>query len=380
MDNKKKNQETRVKSPIKLRFKKLSNGNKSIYFAHWDGNKWQYEFLKDMYIVSEKTSADKEANKETLRLAQAIQAKKIVELQNTVHGFSVEKTRSNINVLSYIKKIIDGKKTHSSKKGYHSLMVILTKYAGKEVTFKDVDVKFCEEFINYIKKAKTKTGSIIAPNTQRNYFSLLKCILNSAINDGIINNNPTTRLKKNILPKKQETNICYLTANELKQIEATNGICKKVKQAFLFSCYTGLRFSDIKNLRWENVTTRDDGKMYIDYRQQKTGKVETLPLAQKAVELLPDKGTEKLTDNVFNFGNNVYSNTELKLLSALSGINKKITFHVARHTYATLLLTLEVPIETVSKNLGHSDIHTTQIYAKVMAQKQRAAVDLLDTL
>jgi site-specific recombinase XerD len=118
----------------------------------------------------------------------------------------------------------------------------------------------------------------------------------------------------------------------------------------------------------------------ISYVQKKTKKQEYLPVSKEALKYLPARTGAEYPDLVFKFPSGGYVNQQLKQWVFTAGINKKITFHVARHTNATLLLSLEVPIETVSKILGHSDIKTTQIYAKVIDRSKREAVNKLDGL
>jgi len=147
----------KVKEPIKFRFKNLANGNQSIYLAHWNNtiNKWEYERLKDLYIVLN----NKEANDRTLKLANAIKAQRIVELQNNTHGFSNNSTRSKANVIDYIKALAEKKKEKAggSERGnyqnYLALVYHIQKYSGDKTTFKSVDKRYCEGFLDYLKTA-----------------------------------------------------------------------------------------------------------------------------------------------------------------------------------------------------------------------------------
>jgi site-specific recombinase XerD len=136
----------------------------------------------------------------------------------------------------------------------------------------------------------------------------------------------------------------------------------------------------VKGLTWGKLQKDNNGNMLINYVQKKTEKQEYLPISKSAVKYLPERGDAKDTDSVFKFPSGGYVNLQLRQWAFTAGIKKKVTFHVARHTNATLLLSLEVPIETVSKILGHSDIKTTQIYAKVIDKSKRDAVNKLDGL
>jgi integrase len=173
-----------------------------------------------------------------------------------------------------------------------------------------------------------------------------------------------------------------LTIEEVNTLIKTEYVFLPImRQSFLFSCFSGLRFSDVKGLTWDKLQKDNEGNTFINYIQKKTKKQEYLPLAQKAIQYLPVRpDTAKDNDSVFKMPCSVYINLHLKQWAVLAGIKKKLTFHVARHTNATLLLSLDVPIETVSDILGHSEIRTTQIYAKVIDKNKKIAVSKLDSL
>ena len=162
MSNKKKTASTKIKEPVKIRFKQLANGNKSIYLAHWsnDLHKWQYEFLKDLYIVPDGNDAAlKTANDNTLKLAKAIQSARIVELQNDAHGFTNNSVRSKVNIVEYIKALAGKKRKEAGagKRGnYQSFLALvyhIQKYSGDKTTFKNIDKRYCDGFLEYLKTA-----------------------------------------------------------------------------------------------------------------------------------------------------------------------------------------------------------------------------------
>jgi hypothetical protein len=201
MSNKKK--QPKAKEPIKVRFKQLSNGNQSIYLDYYREGKREYEFLK-LYLIPETSQENRTANSETLRLANAVKSEKIVELQNMVHGFSVSGIRSKTNLLSYIQIIADkkldktmaeGRDTRSSS--FWQIMALyrhVEKYSGAKTTFKQVDKKYCEGFIEYLKTAKNSNKKFddmgLNENTQAAQVRIFQYVLNCAINDDITNNKP----------------------------------------------------------------------------------------------------------------------------------------------------------------------------------------------
>jgi len=378
---------TKAKEPIKLRTKKLANGNHSIYLDYYKDSQRQYEFLK-LYLIPEKTPIDKVTNVQTLELANAVKAQKVVELQNKSHGFSVKGGRSKINVLDYIQGIADKKRIkagggkRTTAMGYLALAKQIENYSGKNTTFKQIDKMYCVGFIEFLKTAKNKNNGLpLNENTQFGYMKCFEAVLNTAITDEVTDTNPFKQVKQENKPKKRKTEIVYLTIDEVQKLENTESLLPYIRQAFLFSCFTGLRFSDIQSLEWGKLQKDNNGGVFINYIQKKTQKQEYLPIPQKAVEFLPDRSNANDTDKVFYLPSGGYVNLQLKAWADKAGLTKYITFHVARHTYATLLLSLGAGIETISKNLGHSEIKTTQAhYAAVENKLQREAVNLFDKL
>lgn len=195
--------------------------------------------------------------------------------------------------------------------------------------------------------------------------AILKTYINIAIKYEILPYDKNPYLKINI-PKGKSTERRYLTKEELKLLEDKKITIKRVeivKDMFLFSCYTGLAYSDMQNLKPENIIVENNTEFIKIYRSK---------TEEKAIVFLFDKPREilnKYKGDVYCFPriSNQRLNSYLKEIQDLCGISKTLTTHVARHTFATtVLLSNNVPIEVVSKALGHSDIKTTQIYAKVV--------------
>ena len=168
----------------------------------------------------------------------------------------------------------------------------------------------------------------------------------------------------------------YLTERELDLIEATTFTQpghEQVKDIFLFSCYTGLSYIDLKELRADQLVLGIDGNHWIYTKRAKTNEAVKIPLLPKALEIIEKYNDEMGKGSTFKLlpvYSNQKTNKYLKTIAGDCGIHKKITFHVARHTFATTVtLSHGVPIETVSKLLGHTQLRTTQIYARVLQKK-----------
>ena len=391
----KKSAPTKAKEPIKMRFKNLTNGNQSIYLDYYSGGKRQYDFLK-LYIIPERTAADKEANRQAMATANAVKAQRIVELQNAAHGFKLTNLKQKARLIDYLqaiaaeKKQAAGNEPRGQYQHFKALIKHIGQYSGEQTTFKEVTKEYCSGFLDYLKTTENTifkkgvseifTSGLLSENTRYGYIKNLNIALNRAVRDGILANNPLTLLPPQERPKRQLDNREYLTIDEVKQLVKTP--CRKpvIKNAFLFSCFSGLRYGDIRALTWGKLQTDNDGKTVVRYTQKKTDKPEHLQLSDEALKFLPDRNGAKDNDIIYRLSNNGYTNETLKSWILAAGITKRITFHVGRHTNATLLLSLGVPIETVSKILGHSDIQTTQIYAKVIDKNKRDAVSKLDGL
>lgn len=152
-----------------------------------------------------------------------------------------------------------------------------------------------------------------------------------------------------------------------------------LKTAFIFSALTGLRWSDINKLLWSEVQYSKELGNYLRFRQKKTQGAETLPISEQAISLLGERGEPE--ERVFkHLKYSAWHNLKLQQWAMKAGIAKTVTFHCARHTYATLQLTLGTDIYTVSKLLGHKHLKTTQIYTKVIDEKKTEAANriLLD--
>jgi integrase len=235
----------------------------------------------------------------------------------------------------------------------------------KVIQFDEVNFDFLKKFENYL---ITKG---LGTNTINKYFRHMRGWQNSAINKDYFELNKYA-FRKFKAPTKSTTRE-YLEPSEILKIEnleftPENRHLQKVKDMFLFACYTGLRFSDISAIEKESIKQRDGGA-WLEITMQKTSENIKLPLYLlhngKPIELL-NKYEKAERKYYFDELTNQYVNRCMKEIADLSGINKRVTFHTARHTTATFLLYKGVAVTTVQKILGHKKLQTTQIYSKVM--------------
>lgn len=372
------------KEPVRLREKLLKNGNISLYLDVYHNGKRSYEFLK-LYLIKATTPAEKEQNKQTLQIAQSVKAKRQIEIQNGEFGFA-SNFKSDTLFLEYFRNLCEIRKESLGNYGnWMSCLRHLEKYCDETITFKQVDSKFIDGFKSYLDKTakdqyKRKSpdageGKPLSQNSKVSYFNKLRACINQAFEDRIIPINP---LRGVTGFKQAETQRVYLTTEEIKAL--TNADCKYpvLKRAFLFSCITGIRKSDIEKMTWSEVGFFD-GYIRITFKQQKTGGIEYLDINEQAAIFMGERKNPE--DRVFSgFRYNSQVLLELSRWCLKAGITKDVTFHSARHTFAVMMLSKDVDIYTVSKLLGHKELKTTQIYAKVMDKKKQEAVNLIPDL
>ena len=216
-------------------------------------------------------------------------------------------------------------------------------------------------------------------NTIAQYMNLLTIALNYAVKKDFLQSNPFKKLDGFEKIHNEQSKREYLTAEELQKLAETPCKSEALKRAYMFSAYTGLRISDIKGLQWQHIITTN-GTKRVEKMQQKTKYIVSVPLSSKALQWLPEQGEAPETANVFTL---LPKSTLCKYMREWvqnAGIKKKITFHTARHTFATLLLTMGADLYVTSKLLGHTNINTTQIYAKIIDKKREEAINLLDNI
>ena len=393
----KQKQTVKLKEPVRIRFKQLSNGNQSIYLEYYTGDvirkenyvggKRKYEFLK-LYLIPERTREDKAKNEATLALAKAIQSRRIVEVQNDAHGFQ-NTNKSRVTLLDYLENI--GKQTAEQGSRNYARTVLntvraLRLFRGDYIAFRDVDKEFLSEFTDYLRQMPKaskygvlKTGGRLSNNSVVSYYGTLRTAINRAYKEGIITVNPTKEFDFASKVRQEPSRREYLTLDELKTLINTECRHEIVKRAFLFSCLCGLRVSDIRKLRWCDLQ-RSGGRVRIEITMQKTKEPLYLPISDEALKWLPERGEANGSDFIFPLTHEGTVNDTLQHWAKVAGITKHISFHVSRHTHATMMLTLGADLYTVSKLLGHKNIATTQIYAKIVDKKKEEAIGLIPNL
>lgn len=301
-----------------------------------------------------------------------------IELYNELHLIQAEqKEKSQENFVKYFQALIKRRHKNNSesiKVNWERAVDFLISYEGSEIPFSKIDIKFCEDFKTFLLSAPrggNKNGKL-SQNSASTYFSVFKAALKQAFIDGYFTTDIAAKIKS--IPS-EESRREYLTIDELNTLVVTPCENDVLKRAALFSALTGLRHSDIQKLKWNEISL-DNNQPRINFTQKKTKGVEYMPISQQALEICGEPKSPN--DLVFeNLTNPAWINRPLKTWVAKAGINKNITFHCFRHTFATLQLSSGTDIYTVSKMLGHTNVKTTQVYAKVIDEKKNKAAEAI---
>lgn len=370
---------------IHLRRKKLK-GRESLSIEYYNGtitdehgkqkHDRKYEHLELYLILDPKTTKEKKQNKETLETAEQILA--IRKAEYFQGKFNIKSShKSKRSFLDYYNQLKEDR--YDSKGNYDNWDAAqkhISRYCTLTLTFDNVDEKFAKGFRKYLDKdALTKSGTPLSQNSKYTYFNKFKAAIRNAYEEGYIDTNILKGVKSFAMAESTRE---YLTYKELQSL--TNAECKYpiLKNAFIFSCLTGVRWSDVDKMTWSEVRDEDETSRII-FKQKKTDGLEYLYISDQARKLLGERRDK--TNKVFKglkYG--AHFNAEILRWCMRAGITKHITFHSARHSNAVLLLENGADIYTVSKRLGHKELRTTEIYAKIIDSKMKEAANLIPEL
>ena len=315
------------------------------------------EYLGIYIYAHPKNEMEREFNNDMLNKAEAIRCIRVQSLINEEFGF-LDKHKMKADFLAYFAKM-----TRSKDQKWKVVYAHFSNFVQGKCSFGEVNVDLCKRFRTYLLNAKQlkHTRHKVSLNSAAGYYSTFRGLLKIAYRDKLLRENIN-----DFLDKKE-----YLTLDEVKQLAATPCDIPVLKAASLFSCLTGLRISDIMNLQWSDFGIAPDHGYCIRIRTQKTKTEATLPISHEAFELCGEVGTGK----VFKGLSRSMINYPLKNWLKQAKINKHITFHCFRHSFATIQIAAGTDIYTVSKMLTHRNVSTTQIYAELVSEKKRESAN-----
>lgn len=292
------------------------------------------------------------------------------------HGVSLERPRMLMKIFAHhnqqMKELINHEFSSLTFERYetsyrHTLGFLRWKFQIDDINIKELKFQFIADYEFWLKSIRK-----CSHNTTVKYLSNFKKIIHICRNNGWIVSDPFVGFKM----AKREIEKSFLTQHELDLIiqrEFETERISQVRDIFVFCCFTGLSYVDVERLTHDELTTGIDGEQWISTKRKKTdvpARIPLLPIASAIVDKYKDYVLRTRPNKVLPVGSNQKMNTYLKEIAIICGIKKRITFHIARHTFATTVtLSNGVPIETVGKMLGHRNLKTTQHYAKILDKK-----------
>lgn len=335
----------------------MKGGGMSLYLDIYDRGIRRYEYLH-LYLNEERTPADRNLNAETMRVAEAIRARRMIEVQREGAGMAMPSDRT---VASLLKEWVESRKGKSAGtlEVWTCWAGIVQGWKGADTALKDISKQWWSAYKDWV------GGLKLNATTRHHYLSRMRCVINRAEKDGLLVSNPCRGERLESVKRAERV---WLTAEELTRMKGVHLDQPELERAFLFGCLTGLRLSDIEALRYEDIQGRSLTKKIV-----KTGKVEYMTLNSQAVDLIGSG-----TGIVFpRLAKRDRLTKYLRRWAQAAGVGKAITFHSSRHTFAVLMLSAGVDIYTLSRLLGHSSVTTTQIYADIVDARRIEAVEKL---
>lgn len=349
-----------------------STGKGTTLYLHYSLNGRQTRENTGLRLTGDPVS-----DEVAMRAARILQARKVTEIINGKADTELEAAGDKVGkvrLVDYLRLVAEEKEKLPTKRNYRNVAYQLEGFT--EARLCDVDKRELKRILEHFAKH-------LSPGSVRTYSSNLSGALETAKRRGIIRANPFDQLEADERPKPAKTKRDYLTEEELAKLMAVpvkTDSEGETKDAFLFSSLTGLRFSDVRELRAEDFE-ESGGSLRIKKDTRKTGARVSFALPVRAAAMARERARNPRGKDGRLFRISDVVNDHLRDFSKRANITgKRVTFHTARHTFATLLITKGASLFAVSKLLGHSDVKTTQIYAELVGKKRDEAAGLLDDL
>jgi integrase/recombinase XerD len=350
---------------VTLRKRKQADGSTSLLLDIYHHGKRRYEFLKHLKLVKSVSHQDRTNNRKLEAQAKAIAIQRAAELQANDYNMVSDAGKKTI-VVMWMQSFVDGytKGDKRNMQGVTNRFGQWLKDMGKDgLTFNQLTESLVTDFRDYLNETSEGEGGA-------SYFARYKKMIKTAYRQGLIIKNPAADVVNiNNGAKKKD----ILTLDEIRLLAQTPIQTDEIRRAFLFSCVTGLRWVDVKNLKWQVIDLQN---RRMDFEQSKTEKDNTVTLNDTAIQLLGMPGNK--TANVFDLPTANGANKTIKAWVRRAGIDKAITWHNARHSFGTNLILNKVDVVTASKLLGHTSLRHTQRYVDSADDLKRDATDKLN--
>jgi integrase/recombinase XerD len=344
---------------VKINQRVTSATQSSLYLFYSVNKKRTKEALGLQIFTNPKTASEKKHNKETQIKAEFIRN----ERENQFFSDEIDETlarkkKTNSDFYNFMHEYVDNY-TKKDKRMVKAALNAFNDFAPPPLSGNDVTESLCLKFMEYLSvKFKGETPA--------SYFSRFKKVIRQAHREGYLKANPVENIKN--LKTDSSIKKDVLDIKEIKKLINTHCGNEDVKKAFLFACNTGLRFVEINALKWENLRGEE-----VVIEQAKTGVKAQIPLNANALSII--NTIEKKNEFVFNLGSANGVNKVLKNWSLKAGVEKKITFHCARHSFGTFLALYGNDVTSISKLLGHTSIKHTIKYIRIGKELKQKAVN-----
>ena len=363
---------------VYVRKRKGANGKMHLYLDYYPPVfnpitrvSRRHESLGMFVYEDPKNQMEKNYNDETMKLAEAVRCKRSIAVMNNDLGF-IEESFADKDFLEFFEYVSRHKdKSWTFSRAYFS------KFMNGKCRFKDLTIQLAEDYKMWLinglyvdpKSEDKRKRKPLNNNTISKYYTIFRAVLRLAYRGKCIRENINEHLENIPLKKTRRE---FLTVEEIIKLSRTECMYDVLKQASMFSILTGLRISDIRTLEWKHICEAPDGKPCIRKRIEKTNTEETIFISEQALAYCGERKESGLIFEGLKPGIIDYA---VKRWVEAAGIQKKISFHCFRHTYATLLVTQGVDIYTVSRQMTHTNVKTTQVYLHMVDRKGRLAAE-----
>lgn len=359
-----------LKDKITISERKLKDGRISLFFTYRiNGEKRREAPPTKLYLIPEKTALDRNRNEETMRLAKAMRDKRQLDLQYMEAGIEPKVQVKSILFSEYCEMFLK-RYTANTMKNYTTSIGYFNEFRPS-IFMGEINRSVYCDFMKYLRErnSRTRTGKL-SPNSIALVCVHLRHILKSAVKDNYLLKDPDF---DDLSQKWQRAKKAFLTMEEIRILMKTPSRNEDVKRAFLFTCFTGLRYCDVRRLHPGMI---DNGHLVI--RQEKTDDLVRIKLSENALQFLPSdvpNGTK-----FFKMLSNQRTNACLQEMQKDCGLAKHLTFHVARHTYAMLLLQSTGNVYITKNLLGHRCLSSTEVYLHYLDEAGDRAISLVPSL